>query len=693
MEDYTDIENQPVAARSLGQWIAAKCQRAVHDRDWIDTRWIEDIQQLEDLDSEGHVHNITKVKTLTAESRISDLLFVVGDKNFSVDPDRSTSPEHREQAEEDSDKLERKITDLLDDSDYESQGRAAIRQATQLGCGLIEGPVRDSKLVKSWQQHTNEQGEPVNILSTTFEKITSVKQRTIWDYFPDLSVAKQEDCGFEFYRNWMTRSDLQQLLLDPGNSFNKQEILEIIKSESYSPLPRHITELRDESLLNDVAESYIIWKCHMTVPVDKIRDICVQEPEREGIYIDESDTDNKFDIEILAYVSDTGRLLKLCLNPLETDERPYSVFCYDRDPTCFLASKGVPRLVRKQQIDVNASWDRIHDNADLSVGPQWVADPNVVEPIPIDGVKSWDMTSNKGWRLKRAGADPSKAFYFFNVPSGIEELSMILKTALSFADVETQLPQIAGGELSSEHSRMSEGSLELLINAANATQRRIVKDWDDFVTIPLIGRLIDDVMQNSPIPGVQGRFTPNAHGTSTLLLKQTQAMNSLNLAQVAGSNPKFAERTNWEAMYNQIIRGFQFDPKVVTYTEEELAKQREANPPQASPEQIEAQANMLEAQNEQAKIKLNAQSEKAKAAIQMKELELKEKTAAADAKIAMLRLDVEREKVKERTGVEVGKMKFKKNHDESMVKLESAVRSNDRAEELMIETKTDTKQN
>jgi hypothetical protein len=686
MDTNTNPDEVPVAGSVLGQFIAQKCTQAIEDRQWLTSRWIEDIIQLEDLDTKGHVHNITKPKTLTAESRISDILFVAGEKNFSVDPDRTVPAEHKEQAEQSSDTLENNIVELLDDSNYESQGRFIIKQATQLGCGILEAPVKDTQPRKTWNQGKDGEGELVNTLSIELADVTSVKSRTIWDYFPDLSVAKQEDCAFEFYRNWLSKVDLQNLLLG-DSGFNTQEILDIINTETYATPPDHITELRDESSADDRSETYVIWKCHMTVPVDMVKDLCQKEPEREGNLFEEDDLDeNEFDVEILAWVSESGRLLKFCPNPLETDERPYSVFCYDRDTTCFLASPGVPRLIRKQQQDVNASWDRIHDNADLSVGPQWIYDPNIVEPIPIDGEVTLDMTANKGWRMKRPGVDPSKAFHFFNVPSGVEENMIILQTALAFADVETQLPQIAGGEISAEQSRMATESLELLMNAANATQRRIIKDYDDFVTIPMVGRLIDDAMQNNPIEGVHGRFIPNAHGTSRLLLKQTQMMNAMNLSQIAGSNPHFAAKTDWDSMYDQIIRGLQFDPKVVTFSEEEMAKKAEENPPQPSPEEIEAQANMLEAQNEQKKIDVGVQESQAKTQLAIEELKFKKQKAEADSKIAVMKLELEREKMERDGQGKVGELAFKQKAKEREITMTAAAKENDRANEFLIES-------
>ncbi len=169
-------------------------------------------------------------------------------------------------------------------------------------------------------------------------------------------------------------------------------------------------------------------------------------------------------------------------------------------------------------------------------------------------------------------------------------------------------------------------------------------------------------------------------------------MNSMNLSQIAGSNPHFAEMTNWKSMYTQIIRGLQFDPKVVTYSDEELAKRAEENPPQPSPEAIEAQANMLEAQNEQQKLQVNAQESQSRSQLMGEELQLKKQKAQSEAKIAVMKLELERDKLNRDGQIAAGKMQFDQKAKEREIKLNAAAKSHDRAEQFMIETQSDTKQ-
>lgn len=638
-----------VASDTIGQFIAAQANQAITDRTWCEDLWLDDMRQLKDVCVSGgtsreHTHNITKEKTLIAEARISDMLFQAGDKNFAVEPDKDIPPKQSTQMEEASDKLENSITNKLDESNYETHGRKAIKYACELGVGVIKGPVKVVNKQKTWEQLQTEDGNVVNKLTVEIGTKAGVEHVSTWDYFPDMSVEKQEDCAYEFQRHWMSKTDLQELLLRPD--FNHEEVLAIINTETPASQPRHLVELRDNSLPNSYSERFVIWEGYTTVPVSEIRELRTQEPERQGNFCEcDDDITENFDVRVHAWVSDSGKLLKFSPSLLETDERPFGVFCYDRDSACFMASAGIPRLLRKAQRDVDGSWDRIHDNSDLSVGPQFVVDTSRVEPIPVNGKMDWNMTANKGWRTKRPGVDPSGAFHFFNVPSGVQENMAILDKSLEFADKETQLPQLVSGEVTAGQTRMAHETFSLLFNAAGSIPRRIIKDWDDHVTIPLIGRMIDYTLQYEPEVGVFGRFIPNAQGTSSLLLKETLAKNAMALSQISASNPKYAERTNWKQLYDRIIRSLQFDPAVVTYTDEELEKQRAENPPQPSPEQIEAQANLLEAQNEQKKIAIQAQKDKMDYDLKNRELQSKINKAKAETRVAVMKVQLEEKKL------------------------------------------------
>lgn len=348
-----------------------------------------------------------------------------------------------------------------------------------------------------------------------------------------------------------------------------------------------------------------------------------------------------------------------------------------------MASSGVPRLVKNPQADVNKSWERINRNAGLSIGPQWICDPEIVEPFEIEGEMSWDMTPNKGWSIKKPGADLRRAFHFFNVPSGVQENMLVLQQSLQFADVETQLPQIASGEQSKAMTRTFQG-MELLLNASNTTQRRIIKDWDDYVTIPLIGRMIDDVMQNSPLLGVLGAFIPNAQGVSGLLLRETMAKNALNLTKIAESNPAFRELADWPSMFRQVVRGLQADPDVVIKSKQEQKEDRD-KPRPPSAEMIDSQARMESAKVEKLKVESQLKTDQLRQEVLMAEVALKREKMKIDYEVAMAKLEMERRKLDRLGKGKVVEVAQKSEAKREEIKLQARAKESNMAQEFQIE--------
>ena len=626
-----DQRNEAVAAvEAIGQFCVAVAQQNEQDRLWIEDEWLDDMRQVRGIPVDGeedsdHRHNITKPKALTAIARISDLLFQAGDKNFAVGIDPDTPTERKPEALKGATQLEDKITTQLSDADYESVGRRVIASACTLGIGVIKGPVKTTGVKKAWVQLPDANGQVVNQLQMIKDTTSVTEFVPLWDYFPDMSAADHDGCANEFQRHYMSKHDLQKLLL--RDDFNHEEIYSIIETETPSATPRYLTELRDNSLPEVAKDSFVVWEGYIQIPGDMIARLCQRNPERQGVFFS-AEEEFEPDVECTIWISDSGKVLKFAPNPLETDERPFSTFCYDRDEACFMASPGVPRLMRDPARDVNSSWNRIHENSDLAVGPQCIVDTAIVEPMPEpNGTTSWGMEANKMYRGLRPGADYRKAFHFFNVPSNIAENMTILEKSRSFADEATMLPQIASGEQSAQMTKTFQG-LELLMNASNTVHRRIVKDWDDYITVPLIGRYIDDNMQNSPEFGVFGQFMANARGTSALLLKETQARNLMSMGQVAESNAQFAQATKWLPLYRRVARGLQQDPDEFIKTDEEM--EQEAQQQQEAPPNPEV-------------MKLQFQEQKLSAELEFKreELGVKREIAAMEKETTMMKLEYE----------------------------------------------------
>src|SRR5690606_24884356 len=138
------------------------------------------------------------------------------------------------------------------------------------------------------------------------------------------------------------------------------------------------------------------------------------------------------------------------------------------------------------QSALSAAWRTMLDNAGLSSGPQIVIDENVIEPY--NGV--FGLEPRKLWK-KKSGVHPqAKPFETFSINMHQPELANIIELAKRNIDEETSIPIIAMGEQGSHVTQTAHG-MNILINAVNVVFRRIVKNWDDDMTVPNIRRIYD----------------------------------------------------------------------------------------------------------------------------------------------------------------------------------------------------------
>ena len=237
---------------------------------------------------------------------------------------------------------------------------------------------------------------------------------------------------------------------------------------------------------------------------------------------------------------------------------------------------GVPYLMRDSQKAINGAWRMTMNNAALSAQPQVVVDTSRVEPA--DG--SWTFESGKVWLLKGAAVpgagDP---FQTFNIPNNQAELMAIINMARQFADDETSLPVIEqrGDEGQSHVTRTALG-MAMLMNAVNVVFRRVVKNFDDQMTVPNITRMFDWNMQFSRKDNIKGDFEVDARGSSVLLVREIQAQNLMVMASTFTNHPVLGPMTKAAPLYRQTVAAYGLTPDDIVMTEEEIkaAQQAEA---------------------------------------------------------------------------------------------------------------------
>ena len=512
----TDQDTTGEMAAERLQVFAARLSRLAHEqvqkRSSLEIRWLNDYRQYHgEYDDETAAHlrnsdgsqvyvNITRNKTNAAEARLQDMLFPTDDRNWGIQPtpvpeleqiepgqmqqgpngeqvDASQIAEEiKREAKKKAEAMQTEIDDQLKESRYQIKSRDSIHDAALIGTGVLKGPVIVGRTKKRWQ--TDESGTSVLVVEESLEP--SAERVDPWDFYPDMSARTIEEAEFIFERRLMTKRQLRDFSRLPGTL--TEQIREVVKAgkDSTQIAKDHTNDIRAITGVDSVSTDtkYEIWEYHGPIGKEELLDAM----DQAGDSLEDEEID-ELDDEIEAVVFFSGNhVLKVVLNPMDTEDRPYSVFNWEKDESCIFGF-GIPYLMRNPQRVINAAWRMMMDNAGASVSDIIVANRDMIEPA--DGSWSSQPGKKKLYFLKDKQRSVHDAFGSFTIPNHQAELAAIFQMARQLADEETNLPLIAQGEQASHITDTSSG-MAMLMNSANIVLRRAVKNWDDDITRPAL---------------------------------------------------------------------------------------------------------------------------------------------------------------------------------------------------------------
>ena len=698
MQEAADQQQKELERIEKAQIFASRIMKLASEevarRGSLESRWLQDLQQYEgqyDTKTQAELRkdptrsqvfvNLTRRQVNAAEARVIDMLFPTDDKNWGIQPtpspelskvqqqahamqDEQTANEVSavlEEAEKRAEAMEREIDDQLTEADYNGKARDCVHEAALYGTGVLKAPVIIGRTKKVWHEVEDESGQKVSVLEIVEDRAPTVQHVSIWNYFPDSSATKLEDCAYELERHYMTKRQLADLMKLKG--FFKGEVKALLAegTGNHSPDNGRMSQMRAISGLEStkfLENRYEVWEYHGTVTREEL--------ETLGVELDEEDSGMEFDAIVFVC---NNRVLKATINPLETGEHPYSVVCWQKDEAS-IYGKGIPYLMRDSQAAANAAWRTMMENMGLSSGDQIVVDTKAIEPFD----KSWRLAPRKLWKKKDVNIPISQAFATFPIQSHQAELANIIEMATRMGDEETNMPRLMVGE-SPGASAETMGGMAMQMNAANVVLRRMIKNFDDHITRPLIRRFYDFNMQFSDKEEIKGDMSVKARGSSALLVKEQQAQSLMQLMQLAGQ-PGFAELTDTPSLYKKVIQAMHLEPEDVLKSDDEIEQMKQAaeqNPPQ-DPAMIKVQADMqlaqMKMQNEQQllQMKLQAEQEKEQMRLQMQqqEAQMRMQEMQAEREITVMKLAMEQQLTVEQINAKLHEAQMKHQSDRDL---------------------------
>jgi hypothetical protein len=688
-----DDEKQLAAERLqvFGSRLSRIAHEQVQKRAQIETRWLNDYRQyhgeydpetvsrLKLAEGSELFVNITRNKTNAAEARLQDMLFPTDDRNWGIGPtpvpqleqiepgqmgqgpdgepvDLQVADEVMREARKKAEMMQTEIDDQLKESRYQIKARDVIHDAAVVGTGVLKGPVIVGRTRKRWD--TDQSG--LAVLTVTESLEPAIERVDPWDFFPDMSARTIDEAEFVFERHLWSKRQLREFARLPGALTEQVRAVVRAGKDSAGIAKDYTNDIRAITGVDSVSTDtkYEVWEYHGPIRKDELLDALDEAGEPLG-----PDECDELDDEIEAVVFFSGNhVLKVVLNPMDTGDRPYSVFNWEKDESCIFGF-GIPYLMRHAQRVINAAWRMMMDNAGASVSDIIVANRELI--TPADGNWSSQPGKKKLYFLKEKSRDVREAFASFTIPNHQAELAAIFQMARQLADEETNLPLIAQGEQSAHVTKTSSG-MAMLMNSANIVLRRAVKNWDDDMTRPTITRFYDWNMQYSDKPDIKGDYTVDARGSGALLVREKQQENLMIYANISAGNPELAIRRDWAGLDREIAKSLEVPYHTITLSDADIEakrKQMAENAQQGGEDQLK----MAELQLKQAQLQMDQQ--KARAEAQRKQLELQQEAQYNAAKLAQER-ELKLAEIAARENLTVAQLQAKVALDEARIKTE-----------------------
>lgn len=610
LEELQGIRSEFVSMRD--KWVAHRTKSGIEDR-WRKNAEMfigeeaDSRTQLDDTLKNGPaprgqtkqnrstvVLNITRPKVKQATARMCEILLPVDDKNWGIKPtpvpssvqdyvgDQTptmgvdgqptgmTSNDEAQiiikTAEKAAESMSKEIEDVLNECSFNSAEREVIADGVKLGTGILLGPIPSVRKNKVWQPMPD--GTSMMVVSE--EAVPSSMRANPWDVWFDPSCGNDHQRGMGFFhRRKVTRKEIRALIGVPG--YIESAVKKVLRDA-----PKRL-RVADNQVMRDDADddSYELWMYFGDIEPDQMQ------------LLSEEGGDPVEDVSTGMLVMINDEIVGVAPSWIPDNSLPCDVWCWEKaDDSPY--GYGLPDELEHQQRVVNSAWRMVMDNGRFALAPQIVINNKMIVPQNNE----FTLTPGKVWLATSDVDDVRKAMTAFEFNSHLQELLGIVDAALKFADQETNMPQMLGGERGTAPETV--GGMVMLQSNALSVPRLRVKLFDDQITRPHVGRYYDYMMATNPKPEIKGDMEVDARGVSVLLERDIQNQAAIQLANVT-SNPRYQGLIDPKKELAVILPAFKVKAEDIMFTEEEIAKMQQQaaqNPQQQDPRIAVAEMNM-----------------------------------------------------------------------------------------------------
>lgn len=506
------------------------------------------------------------------------------------------------EADRKAEKAQTNIDDWLIECQYHGELRKVIDDCSQIGSGVIKGPVPIKRKTRKWSR-----GEDGVHRLEILEEIKPASMRVDpWNLFPDPACGESIHNGAHiFERDSLTGKRLEDLIGLPG--YIESQIRACLIE---GPKTHREADRRQLTTEESRKHQYDIWYFNGTITADELRAAgcdCGDDPAEKSFPA------------MVTMVND--RVIRASLNPLDSGEFPYDVIPWKRRPG-MPWGMGVARQMRTPQRIVVAATRNLMDNAGMAAGPQIVVRRGY---NPVNGI--WEVKPLKMWEGGADADDASGApVSAIVIPMILPELTAIITLGMDLAERVTGLPMLLQGQQGATPNTAT--GTQIMNNNGNSLLRRVARLFDSCVTEPHVRRYYAWLMEYGEDDDAKGDYQIEARGSTALVERDIQSQEMLGIVQLS-LNPAF--ELNPAKTAKEFLKSRRFDPSAFEYTEEEKKARAEQQPPPAPQVQV---AEIRE--------KGAMERENMKVGVQREKLQAEQANSDRAASLEEFRLELER---------------------------------------------------
>lgn len=480
--------------------------------------------------------------------------------------------------------MQDEIDDQLKASRYGAEARDMIADGCKLGTGILKGPVIQGKIRRRFQQTPDGYA-----LVEVDDNAPAAQWVDPWSFFPDPNAKNPADGEGCFERHLLNAAQMRDL--QKRTDIDVDALRRVMRNgPKANNAPWYLTELTNltQDKTTVVNDCWTVWEYSGEITGEELgklaQAISAAKEEYDAVADETGEVDPLLSVSARIWFCD-GEILSFAIHPLDSQECMYSIWNYEpaeHGPWGY----GVPYIMRHEQVTVNAAKRMIMDLGALSAGPQVLVNKSMVTPENGE----WVFESGKTWlwNTPEDGQPVTDPFKLFFVDAKLNELAGIIDLAKQTIE-EITIPSIGQTDQASVDHTTFKG-LALKLGNANIMLRRLVRDFDDQITTPIIRRFYEWNMQFSEKEEIKGDYEVEARGSTVLVVREMQAENLMMIANSFGDHPTYGPLLKHKAIMDLIFRALMVPTADIVKTPREVEADAKAAMEQPNPE---AQAQQM----------------------------------------------------------------------------------------------------